>query len=128
MYPGIGSGSAELSRTTVPTFENSGQCWGSRVPSRASASVQTVLPSAAFGLIENPSGITTLEARSSEGEGVVGSWNWGTSSSTPRPEGESVSSVVGFALRLGLKLSRSQPVVAGHASPAVSRSLSYANV
>ena len=72
------------------------------------------MPSAAFGLIENPSGRVTVFALSSEGEGVFGSWNWGTLSVTSRPEAVSVSVVVGLAARLGSKLSASQPVVAGH--------------
>ena len=47
-------------------------------PIRASASVQAVLPSAALGLIEKPSGRVTVAARSSEGEGTVGLSCWGT--------------------------------------------------
>ena len=42
------------------------------MPKRASASVQAVLPSAALGLIEKPSGRVTVAARISEGEGDGG--------------------------------------------------------
>ena len=55
----------------------------------------------------------------SEGDGVVGFWNCGTLRSTSRPEGVSASVVVGSAARLGLKLSWSQPVVAGHGAVAL---------
>src|SRR5690349_12088469 len=110
MAPGIGAGRAALSSESVPTLANSGHCAASLLPSRASASEHDVLPSAAFGLIEKPGGRVTVVDRISDGDGVDGSWNWGTSSFTSSPEAVSVSVVVGFALRLGLKLSRSQPV------------------
>ena len=49
--------------SVVPTFEVSGHRASSVVPISASASEQVVLPSAAFGLIENPAGRLTLAAR-----------------------------------------------------------------
>ena len=49
-----------------------------RCRSVASASEQEVLPSAALGLIENPSGRVTVAPRSSDGEGMVGLSSWGT--------------------------------------------------
>ena len=85
----------------------------------ACASEQAILPSAALGLIEKPAGSSTLLALISEGEGVLGSWNCGTTRSTASPEAASVSVVVGPAARLGLKLSLSQPVVAGHGAAAL---------
>src|SRR6188768_3454655 len=100
MKPGIGAGSAELSRTKVPTFENSGHAAGRRVPSFASVSLQAVLPSAALGLIEKPSGSDTVDAFSGEGDGVVASCGCGTVSFTSTPEALSVAVVVGLALRL----------------------------
>ena len=57
---------------SVPTLENSGHWASSWVPNRASASEQEVLPSAALGLIEKPSGRVTVIARISEGDGVDG--------------------------------------------------------
>ncbi len=124
MKPSIGAGRAELSIETVPTLEVSGHSASRSVPTADSASEQEALPSAAFGLIENPSGRVTVFALSSEGEGVFGSWNWGTLSVTSRPEAVSVSVVVGLAARLGSKLSASQPVVAGHGPSAWSASRS----
>src|SRR3954466_11705921 len=99
-------------------FPYSGQAAGSSVPRLAWSSVQVLLPSAALGLTEKPGGSCTLEALISEGEGVPGSWNWGTTRSTARPEAESASAVVGAAARLGLKLSLSQPEVAGQGAVA----------
>src|SRR5262249_40608419 len=84
----------------------------------ASAFEQVVLPSAALGLIEKPTGSSTLLPLISDGDGVLGSSNCGTTRSTARPEAESVSLVVGAAARLGLKLSLSQPVVSGHGASA----------
>ena len=52
-------------------------------------------------------------ACSSDGDGIVGLCCCGTVRSTSMPEAESVSVVVGWAQRLGLKLSWSQPVVCG---------------
>jgi hypothetical protein len=52
----MGSGSAELSRLSEPTFENSEQVARSRVPILVSASEHVALPSAALELIANPSG------------------------------------------------------------------------
>jgi hypothetical protein len=63
------------------------------------------LPSAALGLIVNPSGKVTVVALISDGEGVRGLRNCGTLRLTSRPLAESVFVVVGFAERLGLKLS-----------------------
>ena len=90
-------GSAELSTLTVPTFEVSGQCAGSRVPMLESASLQASLPSAALGLIETPTGSVTVVARICEGEGTLGLVGCGTWRSTLRPEAVSVSVVVGCA-------------------------------
>ena len=89
------------------------------MPRLACASEQATLPSAALGLIEKPSGSSTALALISEGDGVLGSWNCGTIRSTSSPEAASVSVVVGSAARLGLKLSLSQPVVAGHGASAL---------
>ena len=72
------------------------------------------MPSAAFGLIENPSGRVTVVARISEAEGVSGLICCGTFRLTSRPLGASASAVDGFAAREGLKPSWSQPVVGGH--------------
>ena len=113
MYPDNGPGRAELSIVRVPTLDVSGHWASSSVPNRASESLQALLPSAALGLIEKPAGNFTVTARISEGEGVLGLSSWGTLRSTSRPEAVSVSVVVGWALRLGLKLSWSQPVVGG---------------
>ena len=112
MPPKIGPGRAELSSSVVPTFANSGHWASSVVPIRASASEQVVLPSAAFGLIENPSGRLTLAARISEAEGVSGLICCGTFRDASSPLGASASGVDGFAAREGLKPSWSQPVVA----------------
>ena len=100
-------------RRTVPTFENSGQWASSSVPIADSSSLQEILPSAAFGLIEKPSGRVTVVALISDGDGVLGLSSCGTLRSTSSPEAVSVSSVSGWAARLGLKLSWSQPVVSG---------------
>ena len=118
--PEIGPEAPSCRGTAVPTFENSGHLASLRVPKRASASEHETFPSAALEFSDNPSGSVILTVLICEGEGVTGSWVWGTVSVTSRPDGASVSSVVGFALRLGLKDRRSQPVVAGHAASAVS--------
>ena len=97
MKPGSGPGSAELSIVRLPTFAKSGQ-WAARVvPKFASASEQDVLPSAAFELIEKPSGNVTVAPRSSVGEGIVGLNCWGTERFTSIPDAESVAFVVGWA-------------------------------
>src|SRR5690242_1330548 len=115
MPPNISSGSALLTSDAVPTFENSGQTGALRVPSAACWSVQAVLPSAALGLIEKPSGSSTVVARICDDAGTLGLSPCGTLSLTSRPEAVSVWSVVGTAERLGLKASWSHPVVAGQA-------------
>ena len=81
----------------MPTLANSGHWASSSVPKRASASEQEVLPSAALGLIEKPSGKVTVVALISEGEGTVGLSIWGTLRSTSRPEGVSAAVVEGWA-------------------------------
>src|SRR6476661_3661593 len=121
MAPSIGAGSAELSIERVPTLACSGQCAASTVPNEASSSVQETFPSAALVLIEKPGGRVTVDARISEGDGVPGLCVCGTLSSTSRPLGLSAWVVVGFAVRLGLKLSWSQPVIAGQGPVAWSR-------
>ncbi len=68
-------------------------------------SEQEVLPSAAFGLIVKPSGRVTVVALISDGEGTSGLDCCGTWRSTSRPEAVSVAVAVGWAKRLGLKLS-----------------------
>src|SRR4051794_11708099 len=114
MYPKIGPGNAELTSSDVPTLENSGHSAAASLWRFACSSLQVLLPSAAPGFSEKPSGSSMLWPLISDGEGVFSSWNWGTLRSTASPDGESVSPVVGAAARLGLKLSLSQPVVAGH--------------
>src|SRR5215213_5653689 len=118
MAPGRGSGSAALSRLRVPTLENSGQVTAFRVPIAVSASEQLSFPSAALGLIDTPSGKIVVEDLISEGDGVVALSSCGTRRSTSTPLGASDCVVVGFAVRLGLKVSCSQPVVSGHAASA----------
>ncbi len=71
----------------------------------ATASGQDVLPSAALGFSENPTGSVRFAALISDGEGKLGLSNCGTVRSMSTPEAESVAVVVGLALRLGLKLS-----------------------
>ena len=71
------------------------------------------MPSAALALIEKPSGRVTIAVRISEGEGTRALCSCGTLCSRSSPEGASDWVVVGWAERLGLKLSWSQPVVAG---------------
>src|ERR1044072_6517338 len=113
MSPGSGPGSTALWMSSVPTFEFSGHWAAFWVPKRASKSVQDVLPSAAFGLIEKPAGRVTVVSLIADGEGTVGLWNWGTLRLTSSPEEVSAWVVVGEAGRLGLKLSWSQPVGSG---------------
>src|SRR3954454_23890150 len=105
MAPGIGPGRELFSITRVPTLENSGHSAASLVPKRALKSEHAVFPSAALGLIENPGGRVTVVAFSSLGEGIVGLTCCGALRLTSIPEGVSVASVVGWAYRLGLKLS-----------------------
>ena len=62
------------------------------------------MPSAAFGLIEKPSGSVVVSDRISDGEGVTGLTSCGTLRSTSSPDGESVWVVVGWRRGLGLKL------------------------
>ena len=113
--PEIGAGSAELSIDVGADLrELRAVRLRSSVPKFASASEQEVLPSAALGLIEKPTGSVTVAALISDGEGKVGLRSCGTVRSTSTPEAESVAVVVGLALRLGLKVSWSQPVLAGH--------------
>ena len=81
----------------------------SSVPTDDCCSEQVVFPSAALGLIENPFGKVIVLALSADGDGVFGSWNCGTLSTTSTPEAVSVSVVVGFAARLGSKLERVAP-------------------
>src|SRR4051794_5575313 len=114
MPPGTGAGSAGLSITSVPIFENSGHSAPSRVPNFACESEQEVLPSAAFGLIEKPTGSFSVASFISEGDGKEGLSSCGTVRSMSTPDAESVAVVVGRALWLGLKVSWSQPVLAGH--------------
>ena len=71
--------------------------------------MQSLCPSAASGLIVKPGGRVTIDDLISEGEAAKPS-NCGALSSMLRPEGESVSVVVGLAWRTGLKVSSSQPV------------------
>ena len=54
--PGIGSGRAGLFERHGADLGDSGHAASSSVPKRASVSEQEVLPSAALGLIEKPSG------------------------------------------------------------------------
>ena len=98
----------------MPIFENSGQCAANSVPIAVSQSGQATLPSAALGLIVKPSGRVTLRGADLRRRRVVGLWVCGTLRSMSRPEAVSARSVVGFADRLGLKLSWLQPVVAGY--------------
>src|ERR1700751_4778186 len=119
MPRGIGSGSAELSSVRVPTLENCGQCASSSVPKLAWESEQEVLPSAALGLIENPSGRVTVVARISESDGVSGLSFCGTFSVTSSPLAVSASEVDGLAESEGWKESWSQPVVSGQGAVAV---------
>ncbi len=93
---------------------------GPLMPKPACCSVQATLPSAALGLIEKPSGRVTVVALIAEESGVSGSWYWGTLRLTANPEAVSVCVVVGFADRLGSKLSLSQPVVSGQGAEALS--------
>jgi hypothetical protein len=86
-----------------------------------SASEQLTFPSAAFGLIEKPSGRIVVVALISEGEGVVGLCSCGTLRSTSTPEAESACEVDGVAVRLGLNVSCSQPVVSGPGSSLLTR-------
>ena len=125
MPPEIGAGSAGLSIVSTPTFENSGQCASSVVPKFASASEHESLPSAAFGLIENPSGSFRVAALISDGDGKLGLNICGTVRSMSTPEAESAAVVVGLALRLGLKVSWSHPVGLGQGAVALLTLLSY---
>src|SRR5262249_36298398 len=112
-----------------PTFECSGQVAPARVPKAPCWSLQVTLPSAAFGLIEKPSGRVTVAPRISDGEGVNGLCVWGTVRSTSRPDAASACTVpfgcpgccvvVGVAVRLGLNASWSQPVVDGQGTSAL---------
>ena len=120
----IGPGSAELSTSTVPTLEVSGQLAGSSVPKAASVSVHAVLPSAPLGLIDIPSGRVTTVSRICDGEGTKALWFWGTLSSTSMPEAVSASLVVGTPVRLGLNPSWSHPVVLAHGASATTSELS----
>ena len=72
---------------------------------RASASEQEVLPSAALGLIEKPFGRVTVVARSLRGRGRGRALVLGNPEVDVEARGESVAVVVGWAKRLGLKLS-----------------------
>ena len=60
--PGRTSGRAELSRERLPILENWGQFASVVVSKLIDAASQATLPSAAFGLIEKPSGKVTLTA------------------------------------------------------------------
>ena len=82
-------------------MENSGHCGFFGVPNVASASEQAVLPSAAFGLIENPSGRLTVGALISESEGESGLSDCGTLRSMSSPEAVSASVVVGVPIGAG---------------------------
>ena len=80
----------------VPILALSGQSAGPSEPKFAWASVHVVWPSAASGLIVKPSGRVDDRCSSSEGEAAKPR-NWGALSSRSRPDGESVSLVVGLA-------------------------------
>jgi hypothetical protein len=91
-----GAGSALVPISKVPIFEVSGHCAGPSLSKLASASRQAVWPSAASGLIVKPGGKVTLLDFSCEGE-LAMPRNCGASIWRSRPEGESVSLVVGLA-------------------------------
>ena len=94
----------------MPILELSGQLAGPSEPKLAWASVQSLCPSAASGLIVNPAGRVTTDDFISEGEADKPS-KMGDLSSRLRPDGASVSLVVALAWRTGLKVSRSHSVI-----------------
>ena len=90
---------------SVAIFEFSGQLAPKQGADAGASSGQATFPSAAFGLIVNPSGSVTSEVRSSDGAGTLPLWDCGTLIVRSSPEAVSERSVVGFARKLGEKLS-----------------------
>src|SRR3954470_7373865 len=97
---------------TVPIFALSGQLAGASDPKSAWASLQALCPSAASGLIVNPSGSSTSTVLTCDAAGVVASV-CSALNVRSSPDGASVSLVVSLLKKTGLNVSLSQPVTAG---------------
>src|SRR4029077_6871255 len=111
-------GSSGLWSQTVPTLEARGLGGAAALALVICAGLQEPRPSAAEGLTVIPWGRVTTAFFKGGVARVSGSSDWGTLSSTSRPEAESAVLESGCTVRVGLKWSRLQPVTGGESAVA----------